>query len=128
MPSLPQRNATYSRYIRRNFLYTSGKIGLTLWLLLSPRFDAPNEVGKLQQIRYAKGGSTSCKDHRGVRRNNARPGRWQPPHVIRSIVKGDTIFSPIVPAGEDLKLLAVQGMEGMSHREKSLRSGWRPCS
>jgi hypothetical protein len=41
--------------------------------------------------------------------------------MVRSIVKGDTIFSPIVPAGKDLKLLAVQGMEGMGHRKKSFR-------
>ena len=46
---------------------------------------------------------------------------WQPSHVVSSIVKGDTIFSPIVPATEDLKLLAVQGMEGMGDREKSFR-------
>jgi hypothetical protein len=41
--------------------------------------------------------------------------------MVRSIVKGDAVFSPIVPAGKDLKLLAEQGMEGMSHRKKSLR-------
>jgi hypothetical protein len=41
--------------------------------------------------------------------------------VVSGIVKGDTIFSPIVPATENLKLLAIQGMEGMGHREKSIR-------
>ena len=41
--------------------------------------------------------------------------------MIRSIVKGDAIFSPIVPVGEDLKLLAVQGMKGVGDREHSLR-------
>jgi len=78
-------------------------------------------VGKLQEIRHAKGGSTICKDHRGIRRNNTRPGCWQPPHVVSGIVKGDPIFSPIVPATENLKLLAIQGMEGMGDREKSIR-------
>ena len=41
--------------------------------------------------------------------------------MIGSLVKRDAIFSPIVPVGEDLKLLAVQGMEGMGDREKSFR-------
>ena len=121
MRSSQYGNATYSRYIRHNFLYTCGKIGLTLCLLLSPLFDAANEVGKLQQICHAKGGSTGCKHHAGVRRNKARPGCRQRPHVVSSIVKGDPIFSPIVSAGENLKLLAVQGMEGMGDREKSFR-------
>ncbi len=34
---------------------------------------------------------------------------------------GDTIFSPIMAVVEDLKLLAEQGMEGMSDRENSFR-------
>jgi len=41
--------------------------------------------------------------------------------MIRSLIKRDTIFSPIVPVVEDLKLLPVQGMEGMGDREDSLR-------
>jgi len=72
-----------------------------------PLFDAPKELGKLQQIRHAKGGSTGCQHHAGVRRSKAGPGCWQRPHVVSGVVKGDTIFSPIVPTGEDLKLLAV---------------------
>jgi hypothetical protein len=39
--------------------------------------------------------------------------------MIRSLVKGDTIFPPIVPVREDLKLLTVQGMKGMGDRENS---------
>jgi hypothetical protein len=41
--------------------------------------------------------------------------------VLGGVVKGDPIFSPIVPIGEDLKLLPVQGMEGMGDRENSFR-------
>jgi hypothetical protein len=41
--------------------------------------------------------------------------------MVRSIVKCDAIFSPIVPIAEDLKLLAEQGMEGMSDRKNSFR-------
>ena len=41
--------------------------------------------------------------------------------MIRGLVKNDTIFSPIVAVVEDLKLLAVQGMERMSDRENSFR-------
>jgi len=74
----------------------------------------------LQQIRHAKGSSTGGKHHIGRRRNNARPSGWQPSHVVRGIVKGDAIFSPIVSATQDLKLLAVQRMERMSDGEKSL--------
>ncbi len=121
MRSSQHGNATYSRYIRRNFLYTGGKIGLTLGLLLSPLFDAPNELGKLQQIPYPKGGATGGKDPTGIRRRKAGPCSRQYPHMISRLVKGDPIFSPTVAVVEDLKLLAVQGMEGMGHREKSLR-------
>jgi hypothetical protein len=111
----------YERGFRRNLLYTSGKIGLTLCFLLPPLFDAPDEQGKLQEICHAKGGSTDGKHHTGVRRSNAGPGGWQRSHVARAIVKGDPIFSPIVPVAEDLKLLAVQGMKRVGHRENSFR-------
>ena len=79
------------------------------------------KLGKLQQIRHAKGSSTGGKDHIGGRSNHARPGCRQRPHMVSGVVNGDTIFSPIVSVGEDLKLLAVQGMEGMGDREKSFR-------
>ncbi len=121
MPSSQHGNATYSRYIRHNSLYTCGKIGLTLCLLLALLFDAPNEVGKLQQIRHTKGGPTGGKDHTGIRRRKAGPSRRQYPHVIGSLVEADTIFSPTVAVVEDLKLLTVQGMKGMGDRKKSLR-------
>src|SRR5258708_8140257 len=86
----------------------SGKIGLTLCLPLSPLFDALNEVGKLQQIRHAKGASTICKDHRGIRRNNTHPVCWQPPHWVSGIVKGSPIYSPIVPTSYNPHLLPTQ--------------------
>ena len=78
-------------------------------------------MGKLQQISHTKGSSTGGKGHPGVRRNKAGPGSRQAPDVIRSLVKRDAVFSPIVPIGEDLKLLAVQGMKGMGDREYSFR-------
>ena len=111
----------YERVFRRNFLDICGKIGLTLCFLLPSLFEAPDELGKLQEICHAKGGSTSCQDHTGIRGSNAGPGCWQRSHVARGIVKGDPIFSPIVPTTENLKLLAIQGMEGMGDREKSIR-------
>jgi hypothetical protein len=117
MRSSQHGNATYSRYIRHNFLYTCGKIGLTLCLLLSPLFDVPNEVGKLQQIHYTEGGATGGKDHTGIRRSKAGPSSRQYPHVISSLVEADPIFSPTVAVVKDLKLLTVQGMKGMSDRE-----------
>jgi hypothetical protein len=40
--------------------------------------------------------------------------------MLRSIVKGDAIFSPIVAIIEDLKLLPTQGMERMGNGEKSI--------
>ena len=111
----------YERVFRRNLLYISGKIGLTLRFLLPSLFDAPNEQGKLEQISHAKGGLTGGKHHTGSKGSNAGPGCWQRSHVARGIIKGDPIFSPIMPVAEDLKLLAVQGMERMGDREKSLR-------
>jgi hypothetical protein len=109
----------YERVFRRNFLYICGKIGLTLCFLLPSLFEAPDELGKLQEICHAKGGSTSCQNHTGIRGSNAGPGCGQRSHVARDIVKGDPIFSPIVPAAEDLKLLAVQRMKRVGDRENS---------
>ncbi len=119
MPSLRRESVVYARHIRRYFLYTRGKIGLTLCLLLVSLFEAANEVGKLEQIRHAKGGATGCKHHTGIRRSKASPGRGPRPHMIRSLVKRDAVFPPIVPVGEDLKLLVVQRVKGMGDRENS---------
>jgi hypothetical protein len=102
-------------------LDTSGKIDLTLCLLLSLFLDALKELGKLQEISHPKGGPTRGKDHTGIWRNEAGPGCWECPDVFRSLVKGDPIFAPIVPVAEDLKLLAIQGVKGMSYREHSFR-------
>jgi hypothetical protein len=113
--------------IRRYFLYTCGKIGLTLSLLVS-LFDSMNELGKLEQIGHAKVGATRCQNHTGIRRSKAGPGCQQRSHVARGLVKGDAIFSPIVPVAQDLKLLAIQGMKGMGDRENSFRERGRRCS
>jgi len=118
----------YERDFRHNLLYTCGKIGLTLCFLLSHFFDVPDEQGKLQEICHAKGGSTGGKHHTGIKGSNAGPGCWQRSHVARGIVKGDPIFSPIVPVAEDLKLLAIQRMEGMGDRANSFRKRGRRCS
>ena len=114
---------------RRHYsLYIHGKIGLTLCFLLVPLFNAPDEASKLQQIRHAKGRTTSRKYHTGIRGSQAGPGCWQRSDTIRRLVKRDAVFSPIVPVGEDLKLLAVQGMKGMSDRENSFCQRGRRCS
>jgi hypothetical protein len=113
--------------MRRYFLYICGKIGLTLFLLVS-LFDSIHELGKLQEICHAKGGATSCQNHTGIREIQTGPGCWQRSYVTRGIVKGDPIFSPIVPVAEDLKLLAVQGMKRMGDRENSFCKRWRRCS
>ena len=109
------------RDVRHYFLYICGKIGLTLYFLLVSFFDAVNEVGKLEQIRHAKGGSTGGQGHVGVRRNQARPARRQRPHALRRLIKRDAVLSPIVAARQDFKLLAVQGMKRMGDRENSFR-------
>ena len=86
-----------------------------------PFFKALDEVGKLEQIRHAKGGTTGGEDDTGVKGSKASPRSRQDPHVIRSLVEADPIFSPTVTVAENLKLLAVQGMKGMGDREKSFR-------
>jgi hypothetical protein len=48
--------------------------------------------------------------------------------MIGSLVKRDAIFSPIVPIGEDFKLLAAQGMKRMSDGENSFCERGRRCS
>jgi len=64
-------------------------------------------VGKVQQIRHTKGGSTGGKDHTGISRRKAGPRSREYPYVISRLVKRDPIFSPIVAVVEDLKLLTV---------------------
>ena len=118
----------YERVFRRNFLYTCGKIGLTLCFLLPAFFEARDELGKLQEICHAKGGSTSRKNHTGIRGSNAGPGCWERSHVARGIIKGDPIFSPIVPVAQELKLLAIQGMKRVGDRENSFPKRGRRCS
>jgi hypothetical protein len=108
-------------------LYTYGKIGLTRWLLLS-LFDPLEKLGQSQQIRHAKDGSTGGKDPTSIRRRKTGPSSRQYPHVISSLVEGDTIFFPTVAVVEDLKLLTVQGMKGMGDREYSFCKRWRRCS
>ena len=118
----------YERVFRRNFLYIRGKIGLTLCFLLPAFFNPPDELGKLQEICHAKGGATRCQDHTGIRGSNAGPGCWQRAHVARGIVKGDPIFSPIVPIAEDFKLLARQRVKRVGDRENSFCERGRRCS
>jgi hypothetical protein len=118
---LRHESIVYFRHIRQNFLYICGKIGLTLYCLLVPFFKAPDEVGKLEQIRHAKGGPTGSEDDTGIKGSKASPGSRQDPHVIRRLVEADPIFSPTMAVAENLKLLAVQGVKGMSDREHSFR-------
>ena len=106
---------------RRYSLYIRGKIGLTLCFLLVPLFNAPDETRELEQISHAKGRATGCKRDAGIRGSQAGPGCWERPDAIRSLVKGDAVFSPVVPVAQHFKLLAVQGMEGMGDRKKSFR-------
>ncbi len=118
----------YRSYMRRYFLYTRGKIGLTRCVLLVPLLNAPDEVGQLKQICHAKGSASGCKRDAGIRRNQTGPGCWQRPNTIRSLVKRDTVFSPVVSIAENLKLLVVQGMKRMGDRENSFRKRGRRCS
>ena len=78
-------------------------------------------MGKLQQIRHTKGGSTGGKDPTSISRRKAGPRSREYPHVISCLVKRDPIFSPIVAVVKNLKLLTVQGMKGMGDREHSFR-------
>ena len=116
------------RDIRRYFLDSPGIIGLTLSVLLSPVLDALEQLGQLQEIRYAKGSLAGREHHTGVGGMQTGPGRWQRADMLRGIIEGDAILPPVMPIGQDLKLLAVEGMKGMGDREHSLRKRWRGCS
>ena len=118
----------YLQNIRRNFLYNTGKIGLTLGVLLVSRLDASEQVSKLEQVCDTKGRSTGGEDDTGVRGSHTGPSRWQRPHVARSIVKRDAVFSPIVAVCQDFKLLAVQGMKRMGDRENPFCQRGSRCS
>lgn len=93
-----------------------------------PLFNVSDEVGKLEQIRHAKGSATGGEDDTGIRGSKAGPGCWQHPDMLRRLVKRDAIFPPVVPVGEDLKLLAVQGMKRMGDGENSFCQRGRRCS
>jgi hypothetical protein len=127
-PFFPEYIAIFPRKLRRYFLYIHGKIGLTLWALPVSLSNALDEMSKPKEICHTKGRATGCKLDAGVKWSQAGPGRRESPDMIRRLVKGDTIFSPIVPIAEHFKLLTVQGMEGMCHRENSFRKRWRWCS
>ncbi len=116
-PAFLRKSALFSSDLRHYFLYISGKIGLTLVSLLSSLFDALDELGQSKEIRHLKGSAASRQHDTGLRRHQARPGCWQRPYTIWSLVKSDAIFTPIVAVVEDLKLLAVQRMKGMSDRK-----------
>ncbi len=90
--------------------------------------DVTNQVGKLQQISHTKVGATGCQDHTRIRGSKAGPGCWQRSHLIRSLVKRDAVFPPIVSVGEDLKLLPVQRMKWMGDGENSFCQRGRRCS
>jgi hypothetical protein len=107
--------------VRRNSLDTLGEIGLTLLFLLWPLIEALDELGQSQEIAHPKGGTTGCKDDEGIWGNKTGPGRWKRSDTLRSLVKRDAIFSPIVTVVEDLKLFSIQGMERMRDRENSFR-------
>ena len=66
-----------------------------------------DEQGQSKEIRHLKGCATSSQHHTGIGRHKAGPGCRERSHLIRGLVKGDTIFSPIVAEVEDLELLAV---------------------
>jgi hypothetical protein len=104
--------------MRRYFLDTCGKIGLTLPLLFA-LLDSVNELGELEQICHAKGSATGGKHYTGIRGGKACPSRWQRPDAVRSLVKRDAIFPPVVPIAENVKLLSIQRMEGMGDCENS---------
>jgi hypothetical protein len=117
--------AIFARKKRRYSLYTRGKIGLTLCLLPIPLFNAPDEVSKPKQICHTKGCATGCKLDAGIRGSQIGPGCRERPDTIWRLVKSDTILPPVVSVTEQFKLLAVQRMEGMSHRENSFRKRGR---
>src|SRR6266705_2354245 len=54
MPSFRYEMATCCQHIRHYFLYTYGVIGLTLCCLLSPLFDATNELGSVRRSATRK--------------------------------------------------------------------------
>jgi len=83
--------------------------------------DALKEMSQSQKIPHLKGCAPSSQYDTGIRKHKARPGCRERPHMIRGLVKRDTVFAPIVAIIEDLKLLPVQGMERMGNGEKSFR-------
>jgi hypothetical protein len=105
----------------RNCLDTPGVIALTLLCLLLSLIKALDELGQSKEIGDPKGSSTRSKYDRGIWRYETGPSRWERSDALRSLVKGDAIFPPIVTVVENLKLFAVQWMEGMSYGENSFR-------
>ena len=93
-----------------------------------PVLDALQHLGQLQEIRCAKGCSAGRKHDTWVGWRKTGPGGRQRADMLRGIREGDAILAPVMPVGQDLKLLAVQRMKGMGDRENSLRKTWSGCS
>jgi hypothetical protein len=90
--------------------------------------DALEQLGQLQEIRCTKSCLAGRKHDLRVWGMETGPGRRQRADMLRGIIEGDAILSPLMPVAQDLKLLTVQGMKGVGDREHSLRKRGRGCS
>lgn len=90
--------------------------------------EALEHLGQLQEIRCAKGCLAGRKHDTRVGWRKTGPGRRQRADMLGGIIERDAILPPVMPIGQDLKLLAVEGMKGVGDREQSLRKRWRGCS
>jgi len=90
--------------------------------------EALEQLGQLQEIRGTKGCLAGRKHDTRVGWRKTGPGRRQRADMLGGIIEGDAILPPLMPVGQDLKLLAVEGMKGVGDREQALRKRRRRCS
>jgi len=89
---------------------------------------AADEGGQGQQVGHPKGGATRGQRHERVWPHDAGPGSRKRPQLACAVLVADPVLAPGGADGQELKLLAAQGMEGMGDPENSSLRGTSGCS
>ena len=88
---------------------------------------AADECGQGQQVGHPKGGAARGQDHERVWPHDAGPGSRQRTQFACAVPVPDPVLAPGGADGQELKLLAAQGMEGMGDPENSSLSAGTGC-
>src|SRR5215472_6303139 len=104
---------TFALQSRHLFLYTTRH---------APRLQSLDLADQLNQFSHPEQRASRRHGLKPINPARIGPTRWQRLHTTFSVLKPDSILSPIPTAGYQLKLLLEQRMVGMRYSERSLLS------